>query len=577
MKKILKSTISLTLSLCLVFGLFACIPAVSAAAGEMSTDNVVFLDTEATNATVPNTEELSKKLSCVNTASACPDTGLQMTALTQTNLSAKYDNSKNLVQSAKTILSDGTTTTVDTEYYKNGYIYDDTATKDSVDSDLKGANFLSGHLYTGTKNGVERIAEGGYDLRLVFDLGETTLLDSLYLFSFVRKHMNITTYKLHVGDSEANLFSNDTYVLYWDYYKGYAKNSNSYMFNGNYTTGYKRSEGQVWTFSGEEKPSGRYIGIEIVDAAYDTANTSNYFYFYEIGAYGTQVRYLDYIDQNITNDIPSNQTKDLDTKLTLLNAESKVLGTELRMTAMNEDYVNNITAHSPNLIKSAKIKNYTDTAFKNVDSTPLKSATDGGIVYGNGTSLVNSGTNSYIGKTGKTGLFYDGSDETIGDVHGADRVSADVYDAMLTLDLAESTEIYDFYMFNHVNIHTAITTYKVYISDSEEDLYTSKNEVLYWDYFNGYYDTEAAAKRSTTYLFNGIGTGYSELRRSEGQHWKFTQTKPKGRYVGVKVYEASTIANNDFLAIYEIGVLSAESYKLNFNHGEAVKVKTVIM
>ncbi len=580
MKKFTKSAFSLILSLSLVFGLFSCIPVSAATLAE---SNINFLDENITNDVTVGTVTYEKKIAKLNTASAYAGTTLRMTAIPQNYIPATYDTSKNLITSIDRVLSNGTTDTLvgtDSTRYNDGLIYDakGTTTSAKADSFLTGSNFLTtDNIYKGDKLGVDRIEEGGYDFRLIFDLSKPTTLDTFYLFGGYTRTAAIITYKVHISNSKADLFTDDSYVLYWDYYEGFKVAANSYLWNGINSTAdgkQKRSEGQIWNFTGDEKPFGRYIGVEIVDAAYnkdDAAITT--FNLYEAGAYGTQQDYLVFADKDVTNDIAEDQTEALDTKLALLEAESKVLGTKLRMTALDKDYVSNLTANSPNLIQSAKIKNYTDEAFSDVNSTALGNITDGAFPYGTGSALSISGKNTYIGSSGKTGLFYDGSDETIGDVHGADRVTADVYDALITLDLGKSTEIHDFYMFNHVNINTSIATYKVYVSDSEENLYAAENEVLYWNYYNGFYDTETAAKRSVAYLFNGIGTGYTELRRSEGQHWKFTQTKPKGRYVGVKIYEASTISNNDFLTIYEIGVLSAETYKLNFNHGEAVKVK----
>ena len=330
--------------------------------------------------------------------------------------------------------------------------------------------------------GANRVANNKYDLMMTLELEKKISIDKLYIVGHPNPGLGPFLYTVYVSNSKENLYSYENEVFHYDF-STKAPDSENWKFNGSSGSSNRTGEIQYLEFKGDKLPTGKYIGIKF----YDTSGHATYhgaFNLYEVGVFGDIPTNITYLDKAVENDVSADETATFAEKLALLDATSQYAGTGLRMTAMTKDYVNNLLVETDaqNLIKSAKIKYYTDNDFADVASAIITNVTNGDFAHGNGDKVVNTGTNSYIGSTGEKGLFYDG------ELHGQDRVDSDVdvYDALISLDLGETTEINDFYMFNHVNPDTSVVTYKLYVSDSQSDLFENGNEVAYWNYYNGY-------------------------------------------------------------------------------------------
>ena len=146
---------------------------------------------------------------------------------------------------------------------------------------------------TATERGTARFETGAYDALVVADLGAITEIDSIYEFGHFNQKMVWRTYKIYVGNDMDSLWDAKNEVALFDYYEAYSKNDTKYSLNGKGSAGgsgvaNSRSDGQLWSFNGEEKPVGRYVGFKVFETALsDTGNEK--MIIYEIGATGTPV------------------------------------------------------------------------------------------------------------------------------------------------------------------------------------------------------------------------------------------------------------------------------------------------
>ena len=147
----------------------------------------------------------------------------------------------------------------------------------STDSAIKGydATTTQNKLYS-----LDRVNANAFDLDLTVDLGAITEISDFYIFGHYHPYTCYVTYGVFVSDDEATLYDKENRVVLFDYYEAAKVNSLIYKFNKS-----KYSEGQVWKFSGEQKPTGRYIGIRLYDASHN-ASYPGFASIYELGAYG---------------------------------------------------------------------------------------------------------------------------------------------------------------------------------------------------------------------------------------------------------------------------------------------------
>ena len=107
-----------------------------------------------------------------------------------------------------------------------------------------------------------------YDATITVTLSETTKIDTLYAFAHPGINIAWSTYKIYVGNNPDTLYDDANEVAYFDYYEAY-KNQNTvaWSLNGVHSggaAGARRSEGQIWKFTGEKPMATKYTTVKPV-------------------------------------------------------------------------------------------------------------------------------------------------------------------------------------------------------------------------------------------------------------------------------------------------------------------------
>ena len=297
-------------------------------------------------------------------------------------------------------------------------------------------------------------------------------------------------------------------------------------------------------------------GVEAVEKSENTVTLTlgSGDYIFEVEAEPSNVTF---------SDTTTNTALTFAEKAQLLTAKSQFEGTELKLNGLTMEYMQNNFNKADNAIVDWKIIGYTgkqNTTF--VDEADLANLKDldfvcngsaSGSVRSNGTFATKSHNHSiYALQSSGVNMGYENT-TTQNVLHGADRISEDYYDALVTLTLDEVREIEDIYLFGQWTTDLAIPTYAIYVSEKEEDLYDPQNQVCLFDYYEGYKLDLGVTSEDKPHKLTCKG------RNSEGQLWKFTEEKPIGKYVGFKIYDAAAHpTEKSFLAILDMGVFGSE-------------------
>ena len=179
----------------------------------------------------------------------------------------------------------------------------------------------------------------------------------------------------------------------------------------------------------------------------------------------------------------------------------------------------------------------------NVSAGSVANLTDGGYFNNNYSSWGTNTTLDTLGYNVNTYAKFGDSAERV----SLDRVANDRYDMYMTLTLSEFTTIEKFYMTAHPEADLSPATYAVFVGNDTDTLYNAENRVFLFDAYNVY-------KNQNTWKYNGGISGTA--RGGETQYLEFTGDKlPVGKYVGVKIYDASTRTSlPGCVSIADIGV-----------------------
>lgn len=179
----------------------------------------------------------------------------------------------------------------------------------------------------------------------------------------------------------------------------------------------------------------------------------------------------------------------------------------------------------------------------NVSAGSVANLTDGGYFNNNYSSWGTNTTLDTLGYNVNTYAKFGDSAERV----SLDRVANDRYDMYMTLTLSEFTTIEKFYMTAHPEADLSPATYAVFVGNDTDTLYNAENRVFLFDAYNVY-------KNQNTWKYNGGISGTA--RGGESQYLEFTGDKlPVGKYVGVKIYDASTRASlPGCVSVADIGV-----------------------
>ncbi len=214
----------------------------------------------------------------------------------------------------------------------------------------------------------------------------------------------------------------------------------------------------------------------------------------------------------------------------------------------------------------------TFVAGKLAGRTNLLAGVGGKMYYGNGTVANAAFAPANITDGNITTNWYNGSilgsnaekgwqpEEGQPVVYGDDRAATNSFDYQIMYDLGEEKEIDTFYQFGFIRPILQNTTYKVYVGNDPDTIYSDENEVFYYNAYNVHstYQENLSfnAIRNTTYASatNGL---------PDGQWVEFKgDKKPIGQYVGFRVYDAAVVGSSGYpgwVLIGELGVLGEKA------------------
>ena len=428
---------------------------------------------------------------------------------------------------------------------QNGYSYEEYMYK-------KDGN-LNSVLYS-----KDRVKSGSYDMDMTLTLSGKTYIDSFYMCSHPNLEISPATYAVFASNDKDSLYEAENQILYYDYYnivKATNGVSNINAFNNTSTA--RRPESYVYTFNGE-KPLAKYIGIRFYDMSWVSptrdSGDSRYAIF-DIGVYGD--KYLN-IEEATNSDIPFAD------KAKYLNADSNLAGTNLKLSGISSETLQAKYDGKTNAITKIELEGYTgykesckpgDFYFNLMTDKYIYDSSANDKIPGTSTTRANSNMSWQYNYSATDNSYYRTYEDycqrnglTATNV-GSERIKNNYYDAKVTLTLSDTTLIDSFYIAGHCVLKFAPATYAVYVGNDKDTLYNPENQILLYDY--------SAVRAGDNYMKNKYGfnnnNGEGTLRSSETQIFDFNGQKAAGKYVGVKLYDASFNAALD-LCIFEIGV-----------------------
>lgn len=287
MKKPFSRTLSLALSLMLAFGCFAVVPASAVAVDEKGTvGNVTLVDYGQENNSLTQ-RTFDQKIAKLNVESQYTGTNLKLTGISNPWLAANYPKAENRIVGAKyrAALAESYAALSSANLAKvtDGLIFD-AENNDSY-------NYSGSYWYDGNLNknfdpsanyGAARKENNNVDLYFTTELDAVTDISAIYYFGHSNVNLNACTYEIYVGnDLGDDLYKSENLVAYYDYSNG---TNDHDVFNG--STSSKKSQGEIWSFTEDNKPRGKYVGFKVYDACQHAANRLD---VYDIGVFGTEI------------------------------------------------------------------------------------------------------------------------------------------------------------------------------------------------------------------------------------------------------------------------------------------------
>jgi len=520
--KTTKRILAVALSFVMAFGCFSVVPTI-ATADVNSNLTVIEPVLEEGKTNTESGYTWAQKAEKLYAGASLAGTTLQVDNIYDSTLTALGEN--NLITSVVGTGSLGGTKAYDLAKVTDGDIYDRTG------SDT--ADYTTGFTFpsrTAEPLGRNRFGTDTYDATFTVTLNNVTEIDTIYAFAHPGTNIAWSTYKIYVSDSQADLYDDANEVAYFDYYEAYKNTATvAWSLNGTHSGSgtSRRSEGQIWRFTGE-KPIGKYVGYKIYHGEVGYPSRID---LYDIGVFG---------DTAYTIDAGSNSAENIEA----ITVKSPYMPFNLKVSDITPTYLYENYADKNSISKIEFIRNgeaaYNDAATTAVQSevSAFDRMTDGKIYDASGTDPYNSSLGWYGQSTTQLDDYY-----YKGDKHHLDRVAeqGENYDAKFIMTLDGETLIDTFYFIGHIRAYLTPTTYKVFVSNDKDSLFSANNEVALFD--NTKYTNSGSAKLN--------GANYSE-----GQIWTFSgDNKPQGKYVGLVVYDAASNSSYpSFLEVAELGV-----------------------
>ncbi|MBR5517422.1 MAG: hypothetical protein IKV86_00170 [Clostridia bacterium] len=318
-------------------------------------------------------------------------------------------------------------------------------------------------------------------------LDDSYEMSTIYLVGHHTAAFAIVDYEIYVSNDETSLYDESNLVATFAHnsYRGDSLSDVRGKLNAEGV-----SEGQIFSFTGEEKPEGSYVGFKLNDVAKNTGY--NLLFLTELGVEGTK-----YVDPYTVTCVDS-------------NAQAAVTAGTLTTTS-NYENTSLQTAFAGDAFATRKDNNLLTAA-----NITTKAKLDGNAIFGSLTANLYDG----IINVDSTDAAKYGNSK---DLNGTDP------QGYITVALDGTYDISSLYMIGtHISAF-AIQDYEVYVSDSEGTLYNSENLVSTFKY-TAYQGNSMSA---TGGKLNGSGL-------SEGQIFTFNgDKKPRGSYVGFKLNDAS--------------------------------------
>lgn len=392
-----------------------------------------------------------------------------------------------------------------------------------------GSNLRTNYGYSTDEDDTTVMQETDGDYKLTLTFEENYVFTDMYLISRNSASYCVKAYEVYVSTDVYTLYSAENLVISYNY-DGYTSTSHT---TGKLNDAYL-SEGQEFVFAGEGKPAGQYVGIKFLDASVlpDTHTHAFYFDINELGFEG-------YINPDVVQFPQATLTQKSNFDVT-----SKYPCTKVNTVFTSDDVAAKLDDNLLNGLGASNYKfvNYLDNAINISNATGNKSYTglaDGLIVDGTAVSKTGQRPTNYIYDTGNSITSHE-----------------EDYDYKFTISLDGTYDISKLYLFFDDVANYANNNYKIYVSDSADDLFNDENQIVDFVY-NGYSTDASTGKLNATYV-------------SEGQEFVFDgDTKPRGSYVGYKFGNPTVTATGHphFFLISEAGVEGTEyidPYKIEY-------------
>ncbi len=326
---------------------------------------------------------------------------------------------------------------------------------------------------------------GGARGYLTITLDNVYVLDELYILTAFKSDKALRDYEVYVGKDLSTLYQSANLVSSFNY-TGYGP-ANDYVTgklnHGPSGNSNNFAEGQIYTYGGTKKPTGKYIGIKLNETSNYIENGGYWLYLCELGAHGTA-------KANVSGDVLSNANLKFDS-----NYDVNINATNIPTTYFTKEMLDTNLVN-PNGISLKRLSTGADITNSIAANSSWNDVIDG--VFDNAKGHKSF---AYIGNVGDTGAY-------------------------LTIKLPTAYEISDFYMLSTYHACRAIYDYELYISHDSNSLYNEENLVFSYNYSGYVRNSDTTGKLNTA----------DSSSNAEGQIYNFTgDKKPVGQYIGVKI------------------------------------------
>ncbi len=452
-----------------------------------------------------------------------------------------------------------------------------TSVAGSYDSDPTAAQFnqtvdglISGYenydntndWYSWTNHWLPTVGNGEASGYLTMSFDKSYLFDKIYLFSHISPRFALSQYEVYASNDETTLYNDENKITDFNCYYP-ASDSASYKLNNTSTV----AEGQIFSFTGDEKPSGKYIGIKIIVSS--TTIETNYlgwFHTCELGAVGKSAA-MQQVVTDMADDVTLSNTEYESNKAYSFTVSVKNGGTVTSVKA--NDTV--LTAADGRYTVTSAPDDLKITVTTTRDKySPKKGIWNGKSVYMRSSNYYNPSWNSemlgdeYVTRD-ETVMFYTGRTTAKLQFPIDNIVCVNSYN----LDSKSFKQYYlgeDFTVnANGEMVLTANTKIPVY-SDAAKLKNLTSNYAIDWGFIAGMATTQPKYLITVTYTHTRQwdGTSFTENPDSQLEGLKFKEKAEKGETVNV-LFMGDSITTG-------CNATGQDMYSYGYNNGATITV-----